>query len=173
MAGPQDIQRFPKGLISVLGMTATGDTPHQLSQQVAGNLDLLDYYLLDRTTQLAFTSGVIAGAGVTSCGPTSGPSAGKIWLVYDVSFQLQGVGAAATIWLGLGIARQGTVANCIIFPGMYSGRLIAGESTMRAAHFEKPVIMRPGDTLAVRTIEFTGAPAATVFGDMYYVEIGV
>jgi hypothetical protein len=173
MAGRQDIQRFPKGLISVLGMTATGDTPHKLAEEVQPNLNLLDYYLLDRTTQLAFTSGVIAAAGVTTCGPSSGPPAGKAWLVYDVSFQLQGVGAGATIWVGLGVIRQGTVANCIIFPGMYSGRLIAGESTMRAVHFEQPMILRPGDVLGVRTIEFTGAPAATVFGDMYYVEIGV
>jgi hypothetical protein len=173
MAGAQDIQRFPKGLISILGMTATGETPHKLAQEVAPNLDLLDYYLLDRTQQLAFTSGVIAALGVTSCGPTSGPPAGKAWLVYDAWFVIQNVAAAATIWLGLGIIRQGTVANCIIMPDLYSGRLIATESTMRAAHFEKPIIMRPGDVLGVRTIEFTGAPAVTVFGDIYYVEIGV
>lgn len=173
MAGRQDIQRFPKGLISVLGMTATGETPHTLGQEITGELDLLDYYLLDRTRQLAFTSGVIPGAGVASCGAASGPAPGKAFLVYDISFLLQGVGAGATIWLSLGVIRQGTVANCILLPGLQSGRLIAGESTARAVHFEKPMILRAGDTLGVRTIEFTGAPAATVFGDMYYAEIDV
>jgi len=172
MAGPLTIQRFPKGLIEILGMRATGDTPAQLAQDVSGDLDLMDHYLLDRCRDLAITTGVaIPAAGVTTMGTASGPGAGFIWLVYDIWVQFGAVAAAATLQSIVGIQRS---ANSLVgLPGMATGILVAGASSQVAVHFEKPLIMRPGDLVAIQTTIFTGAPAVTPAGRMYFAEIGI
>jgi len=172
MAGPLTIQRFPKGLIEILGMRATGDTPAQLAQDVSGDLDLLDFYLLDRCRDLSITTGVaIASAGFTTMGTASGPGAGFIWLVYSISVQFGAVAAAATLQSQVGISRS---ANSLVgLPGMDTPLLVAGASAQVAVYFEKPLIMRPGDLVAIQTTILTGAPAVTPAGRMYFAEIGI
>lgn len=172
MAGRLTIQRFPKGLIELLGMRATGDTPTELQQYIAGNLDLLDMYLLDRMQHRIISTGVaIPALGYQTFGTSSGPAAGYVWFVYDIGVQYGPVAAAATLQSALGISRAQN--NSTPLPGGSTGLLAAGGVATVAIHFERPLIMRPGDIIAHNTSVYTGAPAVTPSGSMYYAEIGI
>lgn len=172
MAGPLTIQRFPKGLIEILGMRATGDTPAALAQQIAGNLDLLDMYLLDRCKTQAITTGIaLTVPGYITMGSASGPAAGFIWFVYDISVSFGAVGAASTLQSHVGISRIANVS--INLPGMSSGLLNSGQASTVGIHFERPLIMRPGDLVSLSTPLLTGTPNVTPSGMMYLVEIGI
>jgi hypothetical protein len=172
MAGPLTIQRFPKGLIEILGMRATGNTPTNLSDSIIGTLPLLDMYLLDRFTDRALTTGVaLPGAGFTTMGTSSGPAAGFIWLVKDISISFAAVAAAATLQSQVGVSRS---SNTMVgLEGMATPLLAATQAWQGAIHFEAPLIMRPGDLLAIQTTIYTGAPAVTPTGRIYYAEIGI
>lgn len=60
MAGPGDIQRFPQGLLNVLGMQSAGQTPAQLAASIAGTLELLQFYGLTQRQVLVATNAAIA-----------------------------------------------------------------------------------------------------------------
>jgi hypothetical protein len=172
MAGPLTIQRFPKGLIEILGMRATGDTPNALAQQIAGNLDLLDSYLIDRCRVQSITTGVaLPAAGFVTMGSNSGPSSGFIWFVYDISVAFAAVAAAATLQSHVGVSRTANVSTNL--PGMGTGLLAAGQAASVGIHFERPLIMRPGDLISINTAIYTGAPAVTPSGSMFIAEIGI
>lgn len=172
MAGPLDIQRVPRGLVELLGMRASGDSPPQLAQQIIGSLELTDMFLADRMRLTSFSSGVALalGTSITSTGP--GP--GFMWLVYQISYVFPtAVAAAASIRTHLGIARQSIVTNIVNLPDMGSGLVPAGDTASCGVNFERPLVMVPGDNLGWRTTVVTGAPAVTPQGFIYYAEIGI
>ena len=78
MAGPFDIQRFPKGLLDFLGLRATGDTPHTLETSVRGQIDLERYYLVDRVTAIQPNVTITANGFFTAAVATVPP--GEMWL---------------------------------------------------------------------------------------------
>lgn len=55
MAEPFDIQRFPSGLLELLGMRGSGSTPKQLGAEIRGIVDCAFLYASDNET-LAFAS---------------------------------------------------------------------------------------------------------------------
>jgi len=171
MAGPLTIQRFPKGLIEILGMRATGDTPAQLAQDVSGDLDLLDFYLLDRCQDRLITSISIPAVGEINMGTTAGPAPGFIWLVYDLAVRLPTPAAASSIQCVWGIQR--TASAMTMIEGLRSPVVLPGDTFDAAKHFEKPLIMRPGDLVGVATRIFTGAPGIATSGRIYFAEIGI
>lgn len=59
MAGPQDIQRFPKGLLNLIGNFG-GVTPIQLAPSVAGVLDLVQCYGLSQLATLRVNDAALA-----------------------------------------------------------------------------------------------------------------
>jgi len=173
MAGPLTIQRFPKGLIEILGMRATGDTPAQLAQDVSGSIDLIDHYLLDRTQDKLLTSISIPAVGEINMGVAgvAGPLPGFIWLVYDLAVRLPTPAAASSIQCVWGIQR--TAGAMTMLQGLRSPVVLPGDTFDAAIHFEKPLIMRPGDVVGVATRIFTGAPGIASSGRIYFAEIGI
>ena len=159
MAGPQDIQRYPKGLIDLLGMRATGETPHTLGQDIRGSLELLDLYVIDRCVEISGSTGIaVPGVGVQTFASGTVP-AGELWLLYQVSFTMPTVAAAATIRSAFGVQRS--QSTCITLQDCTTPLLAAADAIDLGHTFERPLVMRPGDGLACKTIVFTGAPAVT------------
>lgn len=70
MAGPQDIQRVPLGLLNVLSMAASGENPRILASQVAGVLELLQFYGLTQRQVLIGTDAALAEGGSISVTPS-------------------------------------------------------------------------------------------------------
>lgn len=172
MAGPFDIQRPPIGLLDLLGLKATGDNPHVLAGEVRSTLMLDDLFLVDRLVAAARSTGVnIPGTGTATMGAASGPSDGFIWLLYGLDFLVPPVGAAATIQCGLTIQRGTTTTIQQRIEACQSPLLSAGQAFAGAKWWERPLIMRPGDVLAVNTTIFTGAPAVTPTCTQVYVQV--
>ena len=157
MAGPQDIQRYPKGLIDLLGMRATGDTPHQLASSTSASIDLLDYYLADRCEVFETPTAIaLPGLGGISFLNAVVP-AGQTWLIYDLSVLVPPIAAAASLRTTPVIYRTATTATLgnAIAPTM---TLATTEGNMSGSHFEIPLMALAGQSFGLYTSIYTGVP---------------
>jgi len=171
MAGPQDIQRFPKGLIDLLGMRATGDTPSQLGQQISGELALKDEYLFDRLVGLR--TGV--GAGLINATGSYGwllatVPPGQIWYVYGMSIEVTAPAPATAATLTLGVARGAANVRNYFGPSV---RLVATQGEAWGEWFQVPLVMGPGDTPVGYCSSVTGVPNITATGIIWYAPVGI
>jgi hypothetical protein len=170
MAGPQDIQRYPRGLIDLLGMRATGETPHSLGQQTIGTLDLVDLYMADRCELYS----VATSAPTTVVGGQAFPLAqvpdGQVWFLYDATLRCTATAAATLLQQNLAVFRQ---QGSLTLPLAISGtmRVPALEGGTVGVHFEKPLVMLPGHALGVWTSAITGAPAVNPNLVMWFAKI--
>lgn len=172
MAGPQDIQRYPRGLIDLLGMRATGDTPHQLGPNIVGVLELLELYLNDRLVPNASA----AGAAVTAVGDLNiagltVPSR-EIWLVYECSLSSGTTAAATGFTATAGVLRNRGSGNVY---SAWTPPVTVGASSQASVgiKFDRPALMLPGDLVNVRVASVTGAPAATPAVALFYAPLGI
>lgn len=60
---PGRIQRVPQGLLQVLNMQNSGETPRELAASVAGIVDLLQFYGLTQLQRMSASDGALAEAG--------------------------------------------------------------------------------------------------------------
>jgi hypothetical protein len=163
VAGPLDIQRVPKGLIDLLGMKATGDTPHILDTATRASLDVLNYYLIDRKVNLQGQTGVAVNALgflITSSNP-QGPQPGEIWLVHSAAMAFPALAAATTLKGFMAIKRTGILgAACYQFlgPEVNLPALTGGGS---GETYQLPWIMLPGEVFGFYCTAITGVPAST------------
>ena len=172
MAGPQDIQRYPRGLIDLLGMRATGDTPHQLGQMTVAQLDLLDMYLADRCFAQTFTgAGAYVALGNIVFTGAVVPQ-GEMWLLYEATVFTGVVAAATRVTIvpfiarsQAGLAQAEVISDPIVVP-------IAG-SGMGGRHYERPTILMPGHQFGVQVVDIVGAPAATPILNLYFARLAV
>lgn len=172
MAGPQSIQRYPTGLIDLLGMRATGDTPHEIANIIGGSIDLLNLYAIDRLVcRQSGTAIAIAALGYLGINTAPiGPPPGTLWLIYHGAISCVPVAAGATLGCSLVIRRQaGVNIYDQIGPAL---DMVATQGGHASEHFwDAPLLMRPGDEFGVWTHTFTGAPAVTPNVSWTYVEI--
>lgn len=172
MAGPQDIQRYPRGLIDLLGMRATGDTPHQLAQTTVAQLELLDFYLTDRCEGVTFNaSGVVAALGNLTFTGAQVPQ-GQMWMLYEASV-FTGVCAAATsatVVPFIARSQSGLAIAEAICPPLVAG--IAG-SALGGAHYIRPTLLMPGHQFGLQITAITGAPGITPILNLYFARLQV
>lgn len=172
MAGPQSIQRYPRGLIDLLGMRATGDTPQQLGGQVAGVLELLEFYLNDRMVPNASA----AGAPLAAIGNVTIPGltvpARELWLLYELTVYIGTIAAATACKFNGGILRSrgaGNVYNAVTD----TVSVLAGEQGYVGRKFDRPIILLPSDVIALQCVAITGAPGQTPAASIYYASVGI
>jgi hypothetical protein len=169
VADAKTIQRLPNGLLDLLGMQSTGDTPHLINGEVQGTLELSDLYLTDR-----LRGANAATANVAAVGPlltTVGPPAGEQWMVYGFTGASDVALAAATGYTAnllinrasTGFSQFVTQPFAIANPARWAGGVT----------YERPLIMRPGDLLGVWISAVTGAPASALSLTAIFVPIRV
>lgn len=173
MAGPLDIQRFPKGLIDVLGMKATGDTPNQLGQQTTPTVGVDWLYTFDRLQFRTFNSVVATNAdGLFLGGAGAGPLPGFMWIVFAASFYTPvAVAAGATVQLGFGIRNPGNVF--LVMDSLITPILAATQGAVQAKHFERPYLMQANDQFGWRVRGVTGVPGTIPEATVQFAEIAV
>jgi hypothetical protein len=167
MAGPQDIQRVPRGLIDLLGMRATGQTPAQLGGDIRGSLELLEFYLNERTRVLQGTSGTIVAPGISVVTGSTVPQ-GQLWLLFQISLSsgLSAAGQGAILTGGV-LRNPSGINPYFALTDPFTWGAVQAVGTGKT--FARPVIMQPGDQLAIRTSAIlTAAPAIAVTVDAYY-----
>jgi hypothetical protein len=171
VAGRMTIQRYPTGLLDFLGMQSTGDTPHELAQELRASVDLGDLYLSDRLrTVSAGGSGPITTTSYLAGGLQTIVPAGETWLVYSAYVTSTPVTAGATIKGNLAIFRQ-TAGQVQILPASFS--VLAAELILCSQIWERPMVMRPGDQLSLYIGATTGAPNVNWTGYLYYAPIKI
>jgi hypothetical protein len=169
MAGPQDIQRYPRGLIDLLGMRATGETPHQLGKDLAPVLEQLDLYLLDRQRQIQTSTTTVSSLGNLLFPSMTVPS-GELWFVYEITLQIPAVAAASSVRAMLAVYRSQTGTNLPlgVAPSIDA---LALQANAIGVHFEKPLLMTPAQSIGVFTSFVTGTPGVAYQGTVNYAAV--
>jgi len=90
------IQRFPQGLLTLLGNTSGGVTPSAYSQVLATTIDTSELYLAN--IGLSFDSVAIGAAAVTGAITYSNPiPPGEIWFVRNITLNSSPPGVGITV----------------------------------------------------------------------------
>jgi len=172
MAGPSDIQRFPRGLLGLLGIQATGDTPHQLGNAVVGQLEMLPFYLNDRLTFQSFPlSAAIAAVGVLQFTGSAVPD-GTVRFVYNAGVLVPATAAASSLTTRLcvfrspGLNGETYISESLALPASTGG-------TMAASFDDSPMWILPGQSFGLRTSNLTGAPGTTPVMGLYFADIRI
>lgn len=172
MAGPQDIQRFPRGLLGLLGIQATGDTPHQISGLVNGQIDMLPYYINDRQQFQAFPiSGPIAAAGTLQF-PLSVVPPGTLRFVYNAGVLVPATAAATALKTRLCVFRSPGL-NGETYIGETLSLLALDSGTIGATFDSVPMVVLPGQSFGLRTTTITGAPGTSPVLGLYFADIQI
>jgi hypothetical protein len=172
MAGPQDIQRVPRGLIDLLGMRATGQTPAQLDATVNGQIELLEFYLNERFVIATQTGSIVISPGLTGFNSLTVPN-GQLWLLYQMTFSSVSSAAGTGAICTGGITRQYlTGGNYFALTNVFEWGPLAQLNI--GANFTRPVIMQPGDQVNLRTSAIlTAAPSVAPICHIYYAALGI
>jgi hypothetical protein len=169
MAGPQDIQRYPTGLIDLLGMRATGQTPNQLGAEISGSIEIGDLYLYDRrVTQVGQSPVAIGAVGflANTTGATVVPQ-GEMWVLYDCTLRVPAIAAATALNLSLVVQRPsgGTSAWFMLTDELKLAALTGGLIGYRG---KTPMLLQPGDTFGTYASLVTGVPGSQAFTTVLY-----
>lgn len=172
MAGAQDIQRYPRGLIDLLGMRATGETPHKLGQDVSGVLELLELYLNDRMIPNASASAaVVSAVGDLNITGLTVPDR-ELWLVWEITLTSTTSAPATGFTATAGLLRNrgsGNVYSALTAPSVVG----ASSQANVGAKFSRPVLALPGSLFNVRVSAITGAPNSTPAVGIWYASLGI
>jgi hypothetical protein len=169
MAGPQDIQRYPTGLIDLLGMRATGQTPSQLAGEISGSIEVGELYLFNRrVTQVGQSPVAIGAVGflANTTGATVVPQ-GEMWVLFDCTMRVPVIAAATALNLSLVVQRpaDGTSAWFMLTEEL---RLTASTGGLAGYRHSKPMLLQPGDTFGTYATLVTGVPGSQAFTTVVY-----
>lgn len=141
---PQPIQRVPRGLADVLSIFG-GQSPQALTDQVAGAIDLLQFYGLNQRT-------TISSAGVAAQGARTGPTPLTSWAVlYAAAAQVSLTGTLTSAAVALEIQRGTSAVRQIFsfasYPGPFGAGAIPGVfmSVYTPAY---PLLLPPGTQIS-------------------------
>jgi hypothetical protein len=169
MADKYTIQRLPVGLLDLLGMQSTGDTPHSIAESVIPSIELTDLYLTDRLASIFGSSGAL-NATTSGNVANQGPPDGYQWLLYGCSYTSGAVAAAASISWVPAIYR----ASLGAYQAFGEKQLLAAtQIAAKGIWFERPLVMRPGDRCGYIVADVTGVPALTLNLNSFYVPIRI
>lgn len=104
MAGPQTIQRLPRGLLSLLDMKGTGELPHELAGMLMPVIQVRDLYLADLFQSVRFGTVVVNATGFFGATSAIVPF-NELWLLYHMSASSSNMAAGESYRLRLVISR--------------------------------------------------------------------
>jgi hypothetical protein len=152
-------------------MKATGDTPAELAKDISGSLELLEFYVNDRTVFASAASNNVIGTGPLIISGLTVPN-GEIWLLFDLSLSSANTPAATGFTLTGGVQRA--VNNYFA----YTERQVVGGGAVSdqvnvGRHFDRPIVMQPGETIGLRISQIVGAPGIPVTASVYYAPLKI
>lgn len=172
MAGPQDIQRFPQGLLNVLNMQAGGETPRVLSETVVGTMELLQFYGL--TQRQVLTRGAAAQVVGTPMLLSAGtfPLPVSSWCVlFAATASIVNAAAMTAAELSIQVRRGGSGFVSLTFE-RYTAADVGFASGSNGLAFEThyPLLLPPGSDVGALLTNLQGVANATL---SLTVEVGV
>lgn len=161
MAGPQTIQRFPRGLLDALQMKGTGDAPGALAAELTATFDATQLYLLDRLTSVRVATSAMSNGFSAS---TIVVPATELWLLVAVSGIVNaGVGMTGTTTIAVRRASLLVPATALGEGLTFAASTVPLLSTSQA----RGLILTPGDALGTYSWNLAGAPTMDILADYY------
>lgn len=159
------IQRSPLGLLELLSLKGSGDTPRALAEYLQGTLDLNQLYLAPLRRTLNTTTVTITGNG--NWAATTAVPAGELWLVTNISYQTAALlGAGEAYRLVPAIFWGGSLNNAEAL-----GQAISWVATDRPAAgypLPAPVLCSPGVQFGMQVISVSTGATAFPMNVHYY-----
>jgi hypothetical protein len=139
---PQNINRVPPGLLSLLDIKSLGVNPVQLADQMSPVIDLANLYLeAVSTARIGLTATVTTvGAKSPATGFSFQPGAGEIFVITKAAVAGSVVNPAATSY-----RVQACVYDNALGPVLEVGNPVSGAAgELVAASINRPLILTPG-----------------------------
>lgn len=157
MADPLTIQRYPRGLLDLLGSKSSGQNPIVLAEVVQPTIDVSALYQFDLVDARSATTNAanLPGAwGVTGTNLTV--PAGELWLLHNLSFAANTNLAAGESYKVTGAIFRSQWSQWQLGPTYAE---VSGVNTRPALgwQFQRPEIMRPGDSVGVYVLDVQAA----------------
>lgn len=155
MANPQTIQRVPSGLLELLGMKGTGQTPPVLASELAGVVDTTQMYL---RSVLSSQSIVNAAAVLATAVDITVPD-NQYWILRGAYVRLQPAAGCTALAAALQIGNIGT-----IIPVAWNEFSTFGTNFVMSLPWQppQPWILAPGDFLRGNINALAGAASVNL-----------
>ena len=154
------INRIPLGLLDLLSSKTDGRTPQEMSDIVAGVIDLEKYYLSERLSHEFFT---FSAAAITSNGSIQIPG-GESWAIRSIQIQYQALLAADDLAIHMTAERLPDAASALSRMGIFDAELPAttvNQFVTRTRWYEEPMHF-PSGVIIRATADRVAAAARTV-----------
>lgn len=157
MADPLTIQRYPRGLLDLLGSKSSGQNPVVLSEVVQPIIDVGQLYQVDLAEARSATT---AAANLTGAYGVTGTNltvpAGEVWLLHNLSLAANTNLAAGESYQVRGAIyrsqwAQWQLSNASVSCGGVNTRPALGWQ------FHRPEILRPGDSVGIYVVDVQAA----------------
>jgi len=172
---PSLINRIPAGLADVLGIKATGRSPYVLLDEVRAVMDISDFYSLSLEPRFFFVQ-----ANVTASVATIAYTCPAYQCALVTEFGAYGVCDIGEFYKGsIGLRCNGkndagaTSSYDIPLTPSNGGGSASVATTVGAAAIQRPVLLRPGDSLIVWSEEVVTAGAVLLVTRGRYIALPV
>ena len=151
---PLDIQRAPAGLLELLGLRGTGNTPRQLDELLQGHLDLTPLYLAPLARTIRAATAAVGANGFFGATAATIPQ-GELWVLSSIAASSTNMAAGESYRLALAISRGGSVNTLEIFA--QSTQTASGVTQRIGTGYTFPEfkILGPGDVPGVYVTDVT------------------
>lgn len=142
------INRVPKGLLGFLDIKAMGKNPSRFAEQTAGVVETTPFYLTDGERLIndwALGTVVLAGRGFDGSAALFTVPQNKIWLVSDISSQLDLMAVGNTIGYAHAQVNSQLVPKWIGDLSVWAANIVP----FKGDRFEVPLIGTPGDRFGI------------------------
>ena len=171
MAGPQTIQRVPRGLLDWFGNKGTGDSPSELSNVLTPTADVGYLYLADLVTAQQWPTNTVNLPGFwATTGTNARVPAGENWLLFSITVQMSSALAAGEAYTFRPVISRNVFAYVQAAPTGSSVTAGVGDIPVAGWQFERPEILRPGDQVGLWAERVT-AGAHQAFVQAFYARL--
>lgn len=141
----KNIQRFPRGILSLLGVQNSAEAPGVLDPRVMGVVDIEPFFTTDRLTISGGTTAAIAAVGYAPTASLNGPIDGEMWLVNSIDVRPSAALAAATAYgYQVALSSRGNIHVLSDFVASAVGEVYAATIA-----FSRPLLLQSGDSIGV------------------------
>lgn len=167
MAGPLTIQRFPKGLLGLLDMKGSGQTPPDLSSIVQPQIDVSALYMADARRSLGGGAGPNVLLGFAFNNGSKVPE-GEMWVVNNITVTVT-TGGAVTGEYAAGYQDNGS-NSFVVSPYMTVpiSQTVVGIGVQFAPW---SLVLMPGYKVGIWGKNLTGLTTSQIWVDYYRVPL--
>jgi hypothetical protein len=153
------VNRYAKGLLTVLDSQTQGDTPSSMGDVIAPTMDVSEFLLASKGSVQLQTQNIFIGLGQVVEAPVP---AGEQWWVRSVHLEVITRDAVVGNWVfALFAALPGIQVPLTSSFTMAMAAVFATSRTI-FQDFNRPFVMKTGDALATSCQAVTGAPVLGV-----------